>query len=310
MKSRLLPLFVSLSVVPFARAQLDVNPVNADAILREIETIEQKQKQTISAAKNSTLARLQAAAASGAAAADFYTDAVEEVQFQGQKGKVEAFTDWKKQNADLLRSKPMQTALMLHLRYAALAVQRKGLEKPETLMPASEKYLADLIASDDIFKDKPPQQVLELLNKPLGQSVMAQWLRLGDWLPDDKDFELTPGNVTGILNKNIRPFLRAAKSPELIQTWDLQMQVEADRITTGRSDHKADEFNTITRPKLVFQRAKDMAAIGQPNRAVAEIIVLVRTYPEHPDFKTWVAEIKTMLKSVATGTAPAETSPQ
>ena len=304
------PLVTSLSVIPFALAQSDVNPVNADAILKEIETIEQKQKQTIASAKNSTLSRLQTAAASGAAAAGFYTDAVEEVQFQGQKGKAEAFIDWKKQNGDLLRSKPMQTALMLHLRYALLAVQRKGIEKPETLMPASEKYLSDLIAADDVFEDKPPQQALDLLTKPLGQSVMAQWLRLGDWLPDDKDFELAPGNVTGILNKNIRPYLREAKSPNLIQTWDLQMQIEADRITTGRSDHKADEFNSVTRPRLIFQRAKDMATIGQPNRAVSGIIVLVRTYPEHPDFNTWVAEIKSMVKPPATAPAPAETSPQ
>ena len=297
--------FAALTLCPSLYALQDAVAPNADSILRELEAIEQKQKQSKSAAKNTILTQLQSAAASGSAAASFYTDAVEQVQFQGQKGKVEAFTDWKKKNSDLLRSKPMQTALLLYMRYAALAVQRKGIEKPATLAPASLSYINELVAADDSFQESFPDEAKNLLNKPLGQSVIAQWIELGEWLPADNAFELTPGNITGIFDKNIRPFLREAKDPQLIATWDLQMKIEADRITTGRSEHKAEQFNTVTRPKLLFLRAKDMKEIGQPNRALAEMLALVRQNPEHPDFPSWVKEIRDSVKVVAPAPAPA-----
>lgn len=299
-------------LTPALRAQSDASLPNPDAILRELETIEQKQKHTKAGTKNAILAQLQTSAASGAAAASYYAQAVEEVQFQGQKGKAEAYADWKKKNADLLRGKPMQTALVLYLRYAALAMQRKDMEKPETLVPASLQYLNDLIAADGVFEEGAPDDARSLLNKPLDSSVIAQWLRLADWLPGDQDFCRTPGDVTGILDKNIRPYLRKAKDPRLIETWDLQIKVEADRATKTRSEHKAEQFNNVTCPKLLFQKAQDMIAIGQPNRAVLEIVTLVRTHPEHPDFPKWVETIRGMVKPPAPAPtpSPAETSPQ
>jgi hypothetical protein len=309
-----IPLAAALAI-PTLVAQQDATLQNPDAILRELESIEQKQTQTKNSTRTAILGQLQTSAASGPAAAAYYTQAVEAVQFEGQKGKAEAFSDWKKNNSDLLRSKPMQTALVLYLRYAALAVQRKEMDKPETLVPASFQYINDLIAADSVFKDGFPDEARGLLAKPLDASVIAQWLRLGDWLPGDQDFCKTAGDVTGILDKNIRPYLRKAKDPRLLETWDLQMKIEADRISTGRSEHKADRFNNVTAPKLRFQKAQDMIAIGQPNRAVIEMVALVRAHPDHPEFPKWIETIRGTVKPVATvpptpTPSPAETSPQ
>jgi hypothetical protein len=220
------------------------------------------------------------------------------VNFAGKKDKVDAFTTWKKTHSDLLRSKEMQTALLLHLRYLQLAFQRKGLEKPETQIPSIMAYVGDLIASDEVFNNPkvPMKEPMDLLNQPLGSSVFAQWLRLGEWLPDEKSWEGRPGNISGILEKDVRSVMREQKDPQLIGTWDLEMKVEADRITTGRSEHKADEFNEITRPRLQFKQARDMILIGQPNRGLTAVIALVRTCPSHPDFPIWVAKIREMIK--------------
>jgi hypothetical protein len=62
-----------------------------------------------------------------------------------------------------------------------------------------------------------------------------------------------------------------------------------------------------------------MKEIGQPNRALAEMLALVRKNPEHPDFPGWVKEIRDSVKVIAPAPAPAaaeapttptETSPQ
>ncbi|MCX6971686.1 MAG: hypothetical protein NTV93_16235 [Verrucomicrobia bacterium] len=303
---RLVGVFVFLSISLLRAQQQDVAPPNVDSIIKEIEALELKQKQGKISERNALLGAIQSAAASGPAAANFYTQAVEEVNFKGKKDKVEAFIGWKKSHSDLLRTKEMQTALLLHLKYLLLALQRKELEKPETQLPAVMAYLNELIACDDLFADqKPPNdETRNLLAQPLNQSVFAQWLRLGEWLPDDKTWEGRPGNISGILEKNVRSVMRDTKDPQLIQTWDLEMKVEAARITTGRSDHQADQFNAVNRPRLQFKQAQDMIIVGQPNRALAQMITLVRTSPSHPDFATWVAKIRELVKPASPQTSP------
>ena len=305
--SRLVVIFVFLSISLVRAQQQDVAPPNVDSILKEIEALELKQKQGKISERNALFGAIQSASASGPAAANFYTQAVEEVNFKGKKDKVEAFIAWKKSHSDLLRSKEMQTALLLHLKYLMLALQRKELEKPATQLPAVMAYVNELIACDDLFADqKPPtDETRSLLDKPLNQSVFAQWLRLGEWLPDDKTWESRPGNVFGILEKNVRSVMRNTKDPQLVQTWDLEMKIEAARITAGRSDHQADQFNAVNRPRLQFKQAQDMIVVGQPNRALAEMITLVRTSPSHPDFPIWVGKIRELITPASAQTSPA-----
>lgn len=317
---RFVAIGVFLSVSLLHAQQQDVAPPDLTALTKEIEALEQKQKLSKASEKSMMMAKIQAAMANGPAAANFYTQAVEEVQFKGKKDKVDAFIAWKKSHDDFLRSREMQTTLLLHLKYLLLSLQRKDLEKPETQLPAVMAYLNELVAADALFLDQPapkpagsqkkaPAPPMDerkgLLEKPLSQSVFAQWFRLDEWLPDGKSWELKPGDVAGILEKNVRSVLRAKKDPQLIQTWDLQIKVEADRITSGRSVHQADEFNEVTVPQLLFKRAQDMTVIGQPNRALTETITLVRTHPAHPDFDQWLDKIREAIKS-----SPGRTSPQ
>jgi len=302
-------LFVSLR----ARAQQDppsdhdVPAQNSEFLLSEIEAMEGKQKTAKAQEKKELLGLVQGATVSGVAAGNLYERAVEEVEFAGKKDKASAFVDWKKTKADMMRSKEMQTALLLHLKYLSLALQRKGMENPEAMTPALLAYVGELVAADKDFaeqKQKPDEQK-KLLEQPLGQSVFAQWLKLGQWLPEDKVWEQKPGDVAGILEKNLRPLFREKKDPQILRTWDIQLKLEAERITLGRMDHQIDKFNSTTRPTLMFKRAQDMVAIGQPNRGLVEMVAVIRANPSHPDFASWLATVRGLLKP-----APQNTSPQ
>ena len=217
----------------------------------------------------------------------------------------------------------------MHLKYLVLSLERKASDKPELFAPVALDYAVELAALDPLFfkqqefikeqKDKRPEDVAvqneaakmkdELLNKSLAESLFVKWLRLGSWLPAGDNWELTPGNIPGILEKDVRPFLRKAKNPQVVETWEFEMKVLADRITFGRLEHQAAEFNTVTRPRLQFSRANDMVEIGQKNRAASEIYSMVKTYPQHPDFTKWVQRLRELLKSVepAPAAAPAAT---
>ena len=321
------PRFLSVGVFLVATlscavsAPQDAAAVNADAILRDLDQIEQQQKQAIRSARITAISQIKAAASNGTAAANLYEKAIEATQFDGIRNKGSSFTDWKSSHADMLRNKEMQTMLLLHLKYLVLSMERKGSDKPELFAPPALSYAVEVAAFDpvllkqaeaikentgqkeDIAMMKEVQKMKdELLTKSLAESVFVKWLRLGSWLPKAEDWELAPGNISGILEKDVRPFLRKAKNPQLIETWEFEMKVLADRITFGRLEHQAEEFNTVTRPRLQFSRASDMVEIGQKNRAATEIYTMIKTYPQHPDFGKWVQSLREMLK-------PAEPAP-
>jgi len=321
------PRFLSTGVLLVATlsravsAPQDAAAVNADAILRDLDQIEQQQKQAIRSARITAISQIKAAASNGTAAANLYEKAIEATQFDGIRNKGSSFTDWKSSHADMLRNKEMQTLLLLHLKYLVLSMERKGSDKPELFAPPALSYAVEVAAFDpvllkqaeaikentgqkeDIAMMKEVQKMKdELLTKSLAESVFVKWLRLGSWLPKADDWELAPGNISGILEKDVRPFLRQTKNPQLIETWEFEMKVLADRITFGRLEHQAEEFNTVTRPRLQFSRASDMVEIGQKNRAATEIYTMIKTYPQHPDFGKWVQSLREMLK-------PAEPAP-
>jgi hypothetical protein len=302
------PLAVLLLIAALSAyaAPQDGPPVDVDSVLRELAALEDKQKQTNQQALASAINTLRPGSGGGASASTLYQSAVEATRFEGLPDKPSAFIDWKKQNSDLLRSSEMQTALGLHIRYLLLSIQRSQAKDVKEFVQPSLDYVDDLKRFLETLNklDKVPDPIKDLMNKGINDSVFTKWLRLGPWLPGNKDWEASPGNLAGILEKNVRIVLREEKSPRVIDTWDYEMQFEADRVTIGRLAHAADSFNTINRPKMQFSRAIDMILIGQKNRGTSEILALVRTYPQHPDFGNWVARLKELLKPEDPAPAP------
>lgn len=312
--------------------------VNVQNILRELDQIEAQQKASLQSTKQATMAKLKAASNSGQAAAALYVEAVEAVSFEGKKGKAGQFANWKDSASDAVRSKEMQTVLMMHLKYIVLSIERRMTDKPELFAPPSLAYAVELYNAEALFfkmgskaesmqierergikqstQDQETMSNLkkvvelkkEFMDKSIADSVFTKWLRMGAWFPKGDDWEMVPGNISGILEKNVRPFLRKAKNPQVIDTWEFEMKVMADRATANGLDHQVTEFNTVTRPRLQLSRANEMAEIGQTNRAISEVYSMIKTYPQHPDFGKWVQRLRELIKTASPGavSAPAE----
>ncbi len=163
MKPLFLPgvLTAGLMFAPIVRAQ-DAPQVNVDAILRDLDTIEQRQKQTLASARQMAISQLRSAAVSPSAAAAMYTDAVEAVEFEGKPNKGAAFAEWKSGMGDALRSSEFQNVILLHLRYLVMSLERGGSDKPEMFISPSLAYANDLIQVDD--------SVLDLKKKAIRQA--------------------------------------------------------------------------------------------------------------------------------------------
>lgn len=288
-------------------AQQDVT-IDTNAILRDLDALEKKGNAAATSKRKSALDELRAAANSPSAAANLYLQAVEATQFEGRKNDSGAFSDWKKDQMENIRGKEWQLALQLHIKYILISIESKD-AKPDVGAEASIAYVKELVAADSVFQKQAntSKNQRDLFEKPVSDSVFTKWLRLEPMLPkgppdtsgnhegDLQNWEMSPGDISGIFNKNIRSGLRATKDPTLLNTWDLEMKIEADRVTTGRLQHQADQFNFIRKPQLLFSKAKDYAVLGQPNRAIQEMLAVAKAYPQHPNFPEWSAAIREMI---------------
>lgn len=291
-------------------AQQDAPPVDPSAILRELDAVEKNGNEAFQANRQAAARKIQAVISSPSSARDLYEQAVQALQFEGRRDDTAAFKDWKKDRAEALRSNEMQTALLLHLNYLLLSLQRTDAPDSalEQFAKSSIAYAREMSAASELFakQNNPPAFQTDLLGQSLKSGMIARWLNLGSLLPDEQAWELTPGNLAGIFDKNVRGILREKKSPILLETWDIQLKIEADRATGTHLQHVADQFNNVRRPQLQFERARDMVLLGMNNRAITEMLALAKAYPRHPDLPQWSAEIRALLKPDA---AP-DTSPQ
>jgi hypothetical protein len=235
---------------------------------------------------------LQQAAGSGSAATRPYETAVEGT---GQT----SMADWRKKNADLLRSKTFQEAAQLHLRYLVLSLERGPSDRDsERRAEPSLRYARDLAAllTGKDFRSAPGKGS-ELLREPIAKSLFTQWLQIGPLLPPDATWEQVPGNLGGILEKNVRVPWRSIGDPRTDLAWQLELETGVALADADGSERAARNFNQGTAPALIFSRAIDRAANGQPNRAAADVLGLVRRHPTHPDFPRWATKLREMLGS-------------
>ena len=210
------------ALCPSAAWAQDASPVN----LKEITAVLKQIKDTRAAAEKMKVGRVlqdfRAAAASNATAIAFYEQAVGATQYDG-KTQME-FQEWKKREADRLKSNAMQNAARLHLSYLLLTIQRAGDMTTKQLEPALLAHIAALsaagegdnaiLARRDKAQDlkeagyqpikgvKPPEKESlfweqDLINRGVESGIFAQWYGISKLFSKLKDWENSPGNVDG-----------------------------------------------------------------------------------------------------------------
>lgn len=283
---------ILLAAMTMPAAANDAPAVDAAAALADLAALQEKHERSAEARRREAIALLRPAVQSGASATRLYEDAVEN---QGQPDMAE----WKKKNADLLRAKPFEAALQLRLRYLLLSLERgRAPEAAARWAAPSLQYAADLarLLTDKSFS-AGPKEAREMLQAPLGEGPFVRWLRLDPLLPPGDLWEQSPGDLGGILEKNVRTPWRKDGDPRLDESWRLELSAGAALAESrvGRGGRSIDDFNNFTAPSLLFRRARDRAAAGQPHRATADLLDLARRHPAHPEFPAWAAALREML---------------
>ena len=315
-----LTVFASLLLAGWMVAQDLPVPQNSAAILKELDKIDQGAKTHQENRRSAAISQIQAAANSAPAAVDLYLKSLENTKYLETH---QDYVDWSRKNQELLHSISFQTAAQLQMRYLAMALQRDERHDAYSQIPECLAYLETLTSqrslkqeapdptsNDDVggsslnrnqkktgkntSTDKPYPEAIALINQSVNKSSVVEWLQISDLLPDS-DFESSAGNYQSIMEKNVRGPLRAKNDPRIVQTWDAQIAQETTTATESNSKQQADTFNQTRLPDLLFRKAQDTAAIGQPNRALGEVMMLVRNYPANSSMQDWITTARGLL---------------
>lgn len=204
---------------------------------------------------------------------------------------------------------------------AALDTLEDQMRREKELAASGKHGTRDKKTDDGAVKRMAEQ----MLNKPVGSSAVVQSLRLGDLLGDAASkrggragggqaeiaagWEQSPGNVEGMFQATILPEMRAQKDARLLEYWDLRIKKEADGALRSKLAFDADQFTQVKRPQLLWNRAQDVLALGQKNRAISEMFNIVKTFPTHPDADRWVASLEETLLPPAPPVSAADAFP-
>lgn len=175
--------------------------------------------------------------------------------------------------------------------------------------------------------EKPIKQMHDsILNAAVSDSPVAKYLGLEDVLPRaaskedrmaksvakllggtkapvaaDESWPMAPGDLEAIQQAIILPEYRLTKDPRILDYWDRVLTREGELVAKRKIDYEEKRFVTVRRPEILWSRAEDFYKIGLTNRAITEMVAILRGNPVHPRVEGWISQLEGML---ASGTKP------
>ncbi|MEO6054848.1 MAG: hypothetical protein ABIP97_12625 [Chthoniobacterales bacterium] len=305
-------LFLLALIIPLsgfcqqATPQLTQEDVYMQEILKKLQSIRGRQISIRNAEIRTALQKLESVINSSGGAAAFYEDAVKATRYAGQANDSKNFEEWRRKSVQEIRTAQMLMAIQVHLRYLVLALKWSSTENKVALMPEIRGYLRGLQEAEKLFHRSPPllDDGKNFIAAPISASMFVSLLKIGTLLPGATTWEPIPGNIGGIFEKSIRPELRKEKRKELIDTWNEQIQLEADRVTNQQLKLDIDKFNAVTRPQLMWQCAEDMVLLGNTKQAYMQMISIIEANPTHANQEKWLDRLEELIAKQKAEAAP------
>ena len=150
------------------------------------------------------------------------------------------------------------------------------------------------------------QMVNSILQTSVSASPVAKYLKLEDVLPrganqtdrlaksvakllgetkapatQDDSWPMTPGDLEGIQRSIILPEYRSTKDQRILVYWNHVLKRESDAVAKRKVDYEEKRFAEVRRPELLWSQAEDFYQLGLKNRAINEMVGVLRINPLH-----------------------------
>ncbi|MCC6352425.1 MAG: hypothetical protein IT577_00990 [Verrucomicrobiae bacterium] len=281
----------------------DLPDVNRQQLIDELEKMEHSRKQKWELEIKKVIAEIAGAAQSPAAAVKLYQDAVRATQFAGADQESDKYKAWKKQQEENLGDPDFKTGLQFRFRYLTMVLQLSAGEDEEKMFSELERYVKDLLANDALMGTKKGgarvggRGAQRAWGGGFGaDDPVVQMYRLEPYLKGAKGWPQAPAAVDAMVDGVLMPKYREKKDAKLMAFWDERIERQRLRVDDAGLEMGKDRFETEELPRLLWNRAQDYQSLDEPNRAISEMMALIRQNPGHPDFEKWIGELKALLQ--------------
>lgn len=238
------------------------------------------------------IAEIAGAAQSPLAAAKLYQEAVRATQ-AGKKEEDDR-RNARNQKEDIFGSSTFKLGMQFRLRFLTMLLRVSAGEEPAALLPELERYVNDILGDKKLLEDR---QALRIWGNAIGaDDPIVQMFRIEPYIKGAKGWGTSPGNVDSLIDDVLMPYFREKKDEKLMQYWDGRIERERERVDEAGLEMGKERFDTEVLPRLLWRRAKDYQSLDEPNRAISEMMALIRQNPGHPDFEKWIGELKGLLQ--------------
>ena len=260
-------------------------PMDPATMLSNLKQLKDKQSQTAKFELTKTIQDFSAAAGNDAAALNFYIEAVRVTQFVGQDHEQTAFRDWKKKEVDKLKPPAIRAALQ----YTVLTLQRAAGAKDEQIFGPLLSYAQSTESMLPTIGDA------QILREAVNGNIFAKWYNISGQLAGLDNWEMSPGNVEGMYQQVLLPFMRKNKDQRILQYWDKKIKDETDAASAAASAFTVDRFNQTRRPDLLWSRAEDCIAVDLRDQGLNTMYTIIKNFPDHPSNGKWIEELTGLL---------------
>ncbi len=106
-----------------------------------------------------------------------------------------------------------------------------------------------------------------------------------------------PVEIGNIYDLTIFPYYLIAKPAELSAQWDLRINSQLAFKQALFTDVEYQEYYTKKYPELLWSKWKFMLMSNvDPTKSLAEMLKVIRTYPDHPKAGDWIKEMREIVQ--------------
>lgn len=280
----------------------DLPDVNRQQLIAELEKMEQSRKEKWAVEIRKVITEIAGAAQSPMAAVKLYQEAVRATQFAGADQESDKYKEWKKQHEENLGDPAFRAGLQFRFRYLTMLLKLSVGEDEEKMFPELERYVNELLSNADLMGTG--KGTAKGAGKGArrgwgggfgGDDPVVQLYRLEPYLKGAKGWPQAPSAVDAMVDGVLMPRYREKKDPKLMAFWDERIERQRLRVDDAGLEMGKERFETEELPRLLWSRAMDYQSLDEPNRAISEMMALIRQNPGHPDFEKWIGELKGLL---------------
>jgi hypothetical protein len=295
----------SLLAISPARAET-LSSADREALLEKLDTLRKNAESKVDERFRLAIAAYNAAAGSDQAAAEFYLNCTEKVDFKDQRKKNSDFREWKRKEAEKLSAPGLGLALRLQLRWLILTLRAASEKADRDSLLTGAQEIVDAI-SRDAEKLKDHQQIL---NQSVTSSLFAKAYDLGEVAVDD--WPMAPGQTALIYDQILLPPLRKpARLEALRAAWIRRIQQEmaiqefwsaADeaggRKAGGAAFARSPQYERFVAeavPALQWQMELDLFKNGDERGAALRMLAHLEKHINHKSAREWSRTFQQIL---------------